>query len=270
MDETTLIKSRDQLLKRIEDYFLHSAFVKGIFLGGSLSTGNPDAYSDIDLRIVVNQEPKSIILDSFIKKMKSISFIETKASSYYVIHFDNFIKVDLFVYYEHELEPSIWLKDIKIIHDTDNLLGMIKVESDTITYSISQKEFDMYISKYFAFLHESYRRLKRKEYHYAHSCLLKIKNILVSMWYIEIGEQPNTLGDWAKYEGKKSKLSIRQKEYLNSNLNYDCFQENPEEFYKGINSEVNKVSQKISSLYNLKFNVKDYKQITCLVTNESI
>ena len=38
--------------------------------------------------------------------------------------------------------------------------------------------------------------------------------IFVTAWYMDKGIQPNTLGDWAKYEGARSLLDQRQLQAL--------------------------------------------------------
>ena len=40
-------------------------------------------------------------------------------------------------------------------------------------------------------------------------------NSLCHLWYLEMTEEPNSLGDWSKYEGRRSKLSELQLETLN-------------------------------------------------------
>ncbi len=56
MDEDLLIRARSLLLSNVVDYFIQKADVVGLFLGGSIPAGIADAYSDIDLRVVVMPE----------------------------------------------------------------------------------------------------------------------------------------------------------------------------------------------------------------------
>jgi predicted nucleotidyltransferase len=59
MNEELLIAERDKLLSSVDDYFVGYPDVVGIFLGGSLPAGTADAYSDIDMRVVVTPDEYS-------------------------------------------------------------------------------------------------------------------------------------------------------------------------------------------------------------------
>ncbi|SET96409.1 hypothetical protein SAMN05421676_11287 [Salinibacillus kushneri] len=56
----------------------------------------------------------------------------------------------------------------------------------------------------------------RKEYYYALNCIDKLRLSMSTAWYMNSGIQPNTFGDWAKYEGERSKLEDWQKSLLES------------------------------------------------------
>jgi predicted nucleotidyltransferase len=56
MREQRLIEARDQLLAFAQQVFASNQDVVGVFLSGSLAAGSSDAYSDIDLRVVVRIE----------------------------------------------------------------------------------------------------------------------------------------------------------------------------------------------------------------------
>jgi len=56
----------------------------------------------------------------------------------------------------------------------------------------------------------------RREYYYALNCIDKLRLSMSNAWYMISGNQPNTLGDWAKYEGSRSELEVWQKSLLES------------------------------------------------------
>ncbi|MBM0065886.1 hypothetical protein [Alkalicoccobacillus gibsonii] len=68
--------------------------------------------------------------------------------------------------------------------------------------------------KFLAHSHEVYRRANRGEWNYALNCLNRLRMIVVTAWYMDKSLQPNTLGDWAKYEGAHSLLDKSQLEIL--------------------------------------------------------
>ncbi len=56
MEESRLIEARDQLLRIAQQEFGSHWDITGLFLAGSLAAGCDDAYSDIDLRVVVKPD----------------------------------------------------------------------------------------------------------------------------------------------------------------------------------------------------------------------
>ena len=56
MNLENIIRARDKILKESIAYFKSDPATKGIFLAGSLATNESDAYSDIDLRVVVKDD----------------------------------------------------------------------------------------------------------------------------------------------------------------------------------------------------------------------
>lgn len=138
------------------------------------------------------------------------------SSIYIVAHYDSFIKVDIFYYTPEYIQPSVWLKNIKILKDTDEMITNILKQSLNLTYKPSLDEFELWRTKFFAYLHEAYRRALREEYYYALDCIDKLRLSIVTAWYMESGIQPNSFGDWAKYEGNRSSLKDWQKSLLES------------------------------------------------------
>ena len=53
MDLENIISARKKILKETIAYFKSDGTTKGIFIAGSLATSESDAFSDIDLRVVV-------------------------------------------------------------------------------------------------------------------------------------------------------------------------------------------------------------------------
>ncbi|EDP67921.1 hypothetical protein CAT7_08605 [Carnobacterium sp. AT7] len=264
MNEGELAKNRHDLLNVLIEKVSSFSGIEGIFLGGSIAAKSEDPFSDIDLRILLNDSYlKKEFIQLFLDDLSEIMFIETRTTSYAVIHFNNFIKLDIFVYYKSDLMPNIWLQNIFIIFDKEGFLNELKNKAKELVYRITQNEFDELLSKYFAFYHELYRRKERKEYNYCESCTVILKNILVAFWYVELGYQPNSLGDWSKYEGNRSKLTKFQLKYLDKCT--PVLIEEIESFMKSINKETLKSIEQISNHYHLSFNKKQFIMITSKV-----
>lgn len=216
-----LPNSRKKLLDAIKSDLLDDENILAYFYGGSIGNEDTDIFSDIDLRVVV----KSDKINEYISNKKTrannwgnVLYFEdlNPSSTYTVAHYDCFVKVDTFYYTPANIRPSTWLKNIKIIKDTNQMMVDILKQSMALSYRPSVEEFEKWRTKFFAYLHETYRRIMRKEYYYALNCIDKLRLSMVTAWYMVSGNQPNTFGDWAKYEGDRSKLEDWQKSLLES------------------------------------------------------
>lgn len=212
---------RSKLLTSIESDLLNDDNVLAVFYGGSIGSENTDLYSDIDLRIVVKPEKiKEYISNKNTRPNNwgNVLFIEdaNPFSIYTVIHYDCFVKVDTFYYKPNDIHPSIWLKNIKVIKDTNELMSGVLDKSMNLRYKPSLEEFELWRMKFFAYLHEIYRRVMREEYYYALDCIDNLRLSISMAWYMDKGLQPNAFGDWAKYEAERSGLEDWQQSILKS------------------------------------------------------
>lgn len=203
-------KHRQVLMEAIELDLINDNNVLAVFYGGSIGNQNTDLYSDIDLRIVVKDE----VFEEYrinkklrAKNWGSVLFFEDFPwATHSIAHYNTFIKVDSFYYKMKDIRPSVWLQNIKIVHDTTGLIKDVLTKSMALYYSPTVQEVEIWRTKFFAYVHEAYRRVMRKEIYYALYCLDNLRLSMVTGWYMNAGIQPNTFGDWAKLEGSRSKL----------------------------------------------------------------
>lgn len=219
--DQNLQKKREDLLVRITTSLKDKLDVVGVFLGGSLAKGNEDSYSDIDLRVVVEDDK----LDYYIENKQTVPrewgnvlFYEDlyPKSQYTIAHYDSFIKVDLFFYNSSTLHPSIWLKGIKIIYDHKGIISEVLQKSESAEYVVTQQNVIDWRGKVFAYIHEIYRRTMRGEFYYAITNLNNLRHFIVQGWDMEINRQPNDGWDWSKIEGERSHLAPWQLSLLAS------------------------------------------------------
>lgn len=215
---------RNKLLQAIENDLLIDDHVLGFFYGGSIANDHLDNYSDIDLRIIVKPEKMKEYITNKNNRAGNwgnvLYFEDSHPSSIYVVaHYDCFVKVDIFYYTPDYIQPSVWLQNIKIMKDNRGMLANVLEQSMKLAYKPSVKEFEVWRTKFFALLHEAYRRMMRDEYYYALDCIDKMRLSIVSGWCMIAGIQPNSFGDWAKYEGERSRLKDWQQDLLES---WDC------------------------------------------------
>lgn len=127
-----LTKERKRLEKNIVQSLINNTEILGAFIGGSVGNGSDDLYSDIDLRMAITQKRIQSISEQKIelaKKWGDILFVESaEYSRLLVVHYTNFIKLDLFLYTPEMIKASIWFKDIRIIKDFAN--GYLQNVSD--------------------------------------------------------------------------------------------------------------------------------------------
>ncbi|WP_142254865.1 nucleotidyltransferase domain-containing protein [Mammaliicoccus sciuri] len=207
----------------IDHYINKKDEILAAFYGGSLARNDSDIYSDIDLRIVINEDAKrEKFICEFIDLFENILFIEEKTSNFSVLHLDDLLKIDVFIFYKYELTPSIWMNNIYILKDDNEFLSQIKIQANK-TVTISPERIAYIRNKYLAYLIETYKREKREEFHYVNYSINMMANILCYLWYLDIGEEPNSLGDWSKYQGSRTKLNSYRENILNNILSKDFF-----------------------------------------------
>lgn len=257
--DSNLPVDRDRLKNRLIRLVKEDEEILGCFFSGSIGTKTEDNYSDIDARIIVkddiNLKRKQVEIIRSIGKYLFIEKLEEKSS---VIHYDTFIKLDLFIYTVKDLKPSIWMKDIAIVKDF-GLLSDLSKKSQGLSYTITQSEFDQLLNNYYADYFELYRCWKREEYNYLDHLILSMKHCLVSMWYVSKGFAPNPAMDWAKYEGRKTKLTHLEANFI---LSYTPFElEQLEEFTKKMEILVFEAAEKISTYNRLSFSQETFRKV---------
>ena len=193
---------RQLIKKAIERDLKDDPFIIAVFYGGSIGNNDSDNYSDIDLRIVVAEEEfenyRSKKRERATKWGNVLFFEDVPYSNYNTAHYEHFVKVDTFYYQLKDVLPSIWLRNIEILFDESEMLEDVVEKSRKLTFEPTNEDIEYWRTKFFAYLHETYRRAMRGEMYYALNCLDKLRFFIATAWYMEAGIQPNALGDWAK------------------------------------------------------------------------
>ena len=202
----------------IEEDLLNDKNITGVFYGGSIGKGNTDLFSDIDIRIIVKDEEFEAYRLSKKERARrwgDVLFFEDYSwTAHTVAHFETFVKVDAFYYKKKGVRPSVFLQDIKIIHDPSGCLTSVKEQSMQLTYKPGMEDMEAWSSKFLAYIHEAYRSLMRGEYYSALHYVDGLRHSVAMGWYMAAGYQPNAMGDWSKVEGDRSKLTDSQKSLL--------------------------------------------------------
>lgn len=208
--DSDLPRHRERIMQCIEKDLLHDQNVLSIFYGGSVGENNTDIFSDIDVRIVVKDgafEEYRHNKRERAKKWGDVLFFEDNLrAAHTVAHYTSFLKVDAFYFSTKQLRPTVWFQNIKIVHDTDGLMFGLSQRSKDLTYQPDIEDIETWRNKFFAYVHEIYRRVSRGEVYYALRCLDNLRLSIINAWHMEAGVQPNTFGDWARLQGSRSKL----------------------------------------------------------------
>jgi predicted nucleotidyltransferase len=228
--DKSLPEVRKALLAKIVHSLKSNSDVLAIFVGGSLAKGNMDLFSDIDLRIVVDAEKFKEYVNrkqQIPRDWGEILFFEdmNPLAPFTVVHFDNFIKVDVFFYSIDRLIPSIWFKGIKILHDPHGIVARLLNESKQITYQVTPDEVNKWRGKVFSYIHEVYRRVHRSEFYYALTIINNLRSFIVKGWNMEVDRHSNDAWDWSKIEGERSELESWQLSLLET---WSCGRDNNE------------------------------------------
>ncbi|TYS61372.1 hypothetical protein FZC74_03590 [Sutcliffiella horikoshii] len=239
--DACLPAERQKLREAIYKDLVQDSNILAFFYGGSLAKGNEDLHSDLDLRIVVKDEVFETYRSS--KKERSTNwgdvlyFEDFPWATYSIAHYRSFIKVDTFYYRISDLQPSVYLKHLLIEHDPNGILHQLREQSQSqsLTYLFTKEEFEVWRGKFFAYLHEVYRRVQRGEYNYAFQMVNSLSYSIVIGWYVEMGEVPNSFGDWSKVEGPRSPLSEKQ---LNQLVSWDVGMREEEKLVHVVRSQV--------------------------------
>ena len=208
--DSEIPKHRQLIKEAIERDLADDTDIIAVFYGGSIGNKDSNNYSDLDLRIVVTKEGFEKYRENKREraaKWGNVLFYEdVPYTNYSTAHYDSFVKVDTFYYRLKDILPSIWLRNIEIVYDSSEMLEDIVKKSRTLIFVPSSEDVELWRTKFFAHLHETYRRVMRGEVYYALDCLDNLRFLMATAWYMEAGIQPNALGDWAKIEGDRSQL----------------------------------------------------------------
>lgn len=203
-------KHRQHIKESIRIDLSNEVDIIAVFYGGSCGNQYSDNYSDLDLRIVVTDES----FEKYRKDKKNraakwgevLFYEDVSYTNYTITHYTNFVKVDTFYFRLKDILPSISLKNIEIVFDSSELLEDIFKKSQTLTFEPTPEDVELWRTMFFATLHETYRRVMRGEIYYALHCLDSLRFFMATAWYMDVGIEPNSLGDWSKIEGPRSQL----------------------------------------------------------------
>jgi hypothetical protein len=180
MREQALIDARDQLLSIAHRHFTSDADVVGLFLSGSLAAGSSDAYSDIDLRVVVRPEKQAWFIEHRCEIPRSwpdFLFNEWRPGTRHCVsHFRSFVKIDIFYFSENSLPPSPWYAlPTRILFDPHGVIERLVRASAGLRFEVTDEDLDYSISKGLAAAHEALRRTQRQELLFAQTLLDELR-----------------------------------------------------------------------------------------------
>jgi hypothetical protein len=183
VEEDSLIQARDRLLRDFVARFSGDPDVVGLFLGGSVAAGNPDAWSDIDLRVLVTHPKHAFFVSrrrEIPKQIPGFLFNEWLEGAIHCIsHFSDFVKVDVFYLDASSFAPSPWYSlPIRVLHDPFGIIAEVVAKSSGLGFELDSEEIGRSVSKGIAAIHEAYRRLRRGELVFVQSLLDELRQYM--------------------------------------------------------------------------------------------
>ncbi|AIE84763.1 hypothetical protein [Fimbriimonas ginsengisoli] len=210
--ESELAGARDRLLPAIRSHLIRQQGVVGLFLAGSIPAGTADAYSDIDLKVVVRP---GRYLDFVTRRLElprnwpGFLFNEwVENAAHCVSHFRPFLKVDVYYLNEEALAPTPWLSlPTEILYDPEGIVWEVVERSQRLRFEPDPNEIDRSIGKGLAAAHEAYRRIQRGELAYAQSLLdeLRLNMAMADDW---LGGRPAQSIALSRIEQRGSELLL--------------------------------------------------------------
>jgi hypothetical protein len=204
MDTENIVNAREALLATACQAFSQHQGIIGIFLAGSLAAGTADAYSDIDLRVVVAPDRHRWFVEHRRKipnTWPGFLFNEwLPRAQHCVSHFRPFNKIDIFYYAADTLKPSPWYTlPIKILHDPEGFVAQLIAKSADLKFEVIEEEVDYSISKGLSAAHEAVRRARRGEVLYAQTLLDEFRQHVMQADDLLFGRTPHSMAN-AKFD----------------------------------------------------------------------
>jgi len=195
MDTDVLIQARENLLREAVNCLSADSAVLGLFLGGSLAAGTADAFSDIDLRVVVTPDEHERFVANRLeipKHWTGFLFNEwMPGAQHCVSHFRPFGKIDIFYHNRSMLCPSPWYAlPTTILYDPQGFVHDLIALSQQLRFEFDLDKIDWLISKGLAAAHETYRRAQRGELMYAQNLLDEFRLYMVQAEDWDLGRIP--------------------------------------------------------------------------------
>ena len=198
-----VIAERKSILDKAVAFFIKQPEVLAVFLSGSIPAKTEDAYSDIDLRVVV--QPRAF--DEFLfqnkleypKNFGTLLFNEFSDATpqICVSHFAPFNKLDIVYYRPQDLKPSYYYQQpLEVFHDPKKLVKECIKASKNLPIEPSTNKISQTINKIYANAHEAYRRIKREEIVYAQALIMDINKLIIMLddWLNERFSASNPFG----------------------------------------------------------------------------
>ena len=184
MNLDELVIAREKLLDEVVDYYSSDGAVLGIFLSGSLPASTADAFSDIDLRLVVEAEEHGRFVASLLDTPKQWNgfLFNVAGADHSVSHFRPFTKIDIFYYSHANFAPSPWYTlPTTILYDPKSVVSKVFSRSEPFAFEFNESRVDRVISKGLAAAHEVYRRARRGELLYAQHLLEDLRSYIAEL-----------------------------------------------------------------------------------------
>jgi predicted nucleotidyltransferase len=188
-----IVNARQKLLERSVAFFTAQSDVLGVFLFGSMAAGTSDTYSDLDLRVIATPEGQARLLAGRLEwpaQWGDLAFNEwLNGTQLCVSHFRPFMKIDVFYWTPDMFKPSPWFRlPTQVFLDRTGVIRGVLTASRALPFPPPEDvEVGRILSKALATVHETVRRVRRRELFYAQTLLEQSRSYIMQLdtWLLE-------------------------------------------------------------------------------------
>lgn len=185
------------VVRRAVDYFQHDVRVHGLVLSGSLSHGEPDPWSDIDLYIIASEHFDTVFAerqDAAAAVGNPIAQFTVRGgvgqSSDHIVVYDDLVKLDLMYYRASEVEVDRKWSYALVLKDTVGHLTDVQQRSRSVGMTALPDELLLRLDQQFwAWTWYTFGKIMRGEQWEALDALHEIRSAAVLPLLLAVAEQ---------------------------------------------------------------------------------
>jgi predicted nucleotidyltransferase len=195
VDSEANTRARRQALDAAAADLRQADWCLGVVVVGSVAAGNDDAWSDIDMRVIVAPDACDDIIArryEITRRWGEVLFEEiVPRSNLAIVHFRPFFKMDVFYYRPADLTPSHWwLLPQMILYDPQGILADVIARSKLVPADSVGSDLRFLKTRAVAAAEEARRKMLRGQPVYAQAFLTELRELVAAIHQRKAGCDP--------------------------------------------------------------------------------